>query len=450
MPLALLVVAGEREGEVFPILEDRALTIGRDASNDIRLFDRKLSRIHCQVEIVGGQCQVTDLNSTNGTMVRGVRIESETPVSLGNEVEVGMTRLRLVEIRPADVARVERQRKARAAEEGHPEGALSCEECGAAISAEDIASGKARTVGGRHYCVNCSATFETAEAAPVPPAGPLPEARVERIRAVKELAGVRVISLGEGRLGPVFKAQQMSMGRLVSLKILDVSDADWTKKYLQAVYVSGQLVHSNVVLIFDTGRENDLFYVVREYVDGLSLQARLANHEPLPMPEACGILSQVLHALEHAAERQIIHGWLSPRRILLGPRESVKVSGFGLPLTPPPGRGAATYNWDALPYVAPERLRAKKPATLAGDLYSAVALLYHLLSSRPPFSGDAREEIEQRILNQPPKPLADIVPGIPQSAQKIMDRGLSKDPRGRYQSPGDLLSDIQKALRQSA
>ena len=79
MPFALLVVAGEREGETFPIPEDRALTIGRDASNDIRLFDRKLSRIHCQVEIIGGRCQVTDLNSTNGTLVQEARIESETP-----------------------------------------------------------------------------------------------------------------------------------------------------------------------------------------------------------------------------------------------------------------------------------------------------------------------------------------------------------------------------------
>lgn len=448
MPLALLVVAGEREGEMFPILEDRALTIGRDDSNDIRLFDRKLSRIHCQVEIVGGQCQVTDLNSTNGTMVQGARIESETPVYLGNEVEVGRTRLRLVEIAPADAARGKQQPKVRAAEEEHPEGALSCEECGATISADDMASGSVRTVGSRHYCANCSATFKTAEAAPAPSADPLPEAMVERIPPGKELAGVRVISpLGEGRLGPVFKAQQITMGRLVSLKILNVSDADWAKKYLQAVYVSGQLVHSNVVLIFDTGVENDVFYVVREYVDGISLQQRLVNGGPMPMPEACGIISHVLHALEQAADRQIVHGWLSPRRVLLAPRENVKVSGFGLPLTPPSGRGAATYNWEALPYIAPERLRGNKTATLAGDLYSAVALLYHLLSSRPPFSGDTRELIEQRILNEPPKPLADFVPGIPASMQKIMDRGLSRDSRGRYQLPGDLLSDIQKTLR---
>ena len=172
-----------------------------------------------------------------------------------------------------------------------------------------------------------------------PPADPLPAAILERFQPGKELAGVRVISpLGEGRLGPLFKGQQISMGRLVSLKILNVSDADWAKKYLQAVYVSGQLVHSNIVLIFDTGEEDDMFYVVREYVDGQSAQERLVNREPVPMAEAHDIISQVVYALEHAAERHIFHGALSPRRILLGPRESVKVSGFGLPLTPPPGR----------------------------------------------------------------------------------------------------------------
>ena len=189
----------------------------------------------------------------------------------------------------------------------------------------------------------------------------------------------------------MFKGEQINIGRPVALKVLNVPDEHWTRRYLQAVYVSGQLVHPNIVLIFDIGQEENLAYVVREYVEGRSVQERLANREPAPIAEVHNIISQVVYALEHAAERHVFHGALSPRKILLGPRDSVKVAGFGLPLTPPPGASASIYNWHALPYTAPERVRGAELPNFAGDVYSVVAVLYHLLSGHPPFSGSSRE-----------------------------------------------------------
>jgi len=451
MPFTLLVVAGEREGESFPIPEDRAFTIGRDACNDIRLHDRKLSRIHCQIEVIGGQCQITDLNSTNGTIVREEPIVAETDLAPGDEVVIGTNRLRLIELTPDKAKAPKPKPEKRAPPEEEPgEGATRCEECGRAIPFQDLASGNVRTVGARHYCSNCAVSFDQPTTSTAPPPQPLPTAMLERFRPGKELAGVRVVSLiGEGRLGPLFKGEQITIGRLVALKVLNVPDAQWTQRYLQAVYVSGQLVHSNIVLIFDIGQEENLSYVVREYVDGLSVQERLADREPVPMAEAHGIISQVVYALEHAAERHVFHGSLSPRKILLGPRGSVKVSGFGLPLTPPPRSSVASHNWHALPYTAPERVRDVESPNFAGDVYSVVAVLYHLLSGRPPFGGSTREKMEQRILNQPPKPLRDFVADIPAGAQKIIDRGLSKDPRARYQVPRELLFDLEENLKRT-
>ncbi len=449
MPFTLVVVAGEREGETFSIPEDRAFTIGRDACNDIRLHDRKLSRIHCQIEVIGGQCQITDLNSTNGTLVREERIVAETDLAPGDEVVIGTNRLRLVELAPdKPIAPKPKPEKRPAPEEEAGEGPPHCEECGRGIPPQDFASGNVRNVGARHYCSNCAASFEQPTVNAMPSSQPLPALMLERFRPGKELAGVRVVSLiGEGRLGPLFKGEQITIGRLVALKVLNVPDAQWTQRYLQAVYVSGQLVHANIALIFDIGQEENLSCVVREYVDGLSAQERLAGREPVPMAEAYGIISQVVYALEHAAERRVFHGALSPRKILLGPRGSVKVSGFGLPLTPPPRPGAASYNWHALPYTAPERVRGTESLNFSGDVYSVVAVLYHLLTGRPPFSGSSRETLEQRILNAQPKPLRDFVPDIPAGAQKIMDRGLSKDPRARYQLPRELLFDLEENLK---
>ena len=451
MPYALLVIAGEREGETFPIPEDHALTIGRDVTSDIRLLDRKLSRIHCQVEAIGGRCQLTDLNSTNGTLVNGRRIEEETWLATDDEIEVGMTRMRFTEVAPAEAAlaasKPPKPKEAAPAEEAD-KGPVRCEECGNAIPLDDLASGNVRTVGGRHYCMNCAASFGVVTIAGAPSAEPLPASLLERFQPGKELAGVRVISMiGEGRVGPLFKGEQISMGRLVALKALNVQDADWAKKYLHAVYFSGQLVHSNIVLIFDTGEEEGIFYVVREYIDGQSAQERLATREPMPLPDAYNIVTQVAYALEHASERHIFHGGLSPRRILVTPRDSVKVTGFGLPQTPPAGRSASSYTWHGLPYMAPERLRGAEGLDFAGDVYSVVAIFYHLLTGRPPFTGSTRERIEHRILNRPAKPLNAFVPKIPAAAQKIVDRGLSKDPRARYQLPREFLYDLEENLR---
>jgi hypothetical protein len=453
MPFALRVVAGELEGETYRIPEDRAFTIGRDACNDIRLHDRKLSRIHCQIEVIGGKCQITDLNSTNGTIVRDARIDAETNLDLGDEVVIGTSRLRLIEEASGKSKAPEPKREEPAPPEEEPrEGPVRCEECGKAIPLQDLASGSVRTVGARHYCSSCAATFDQATVSAAPPRSePIPAAMLERFRPGQELAGVRVIGMiGEGRLGPLFKGEQINIGRVVALKILNVPDAEWIRRYLQAVYVSGQLVHSNIALIFDIGQEEDLAYVVREYVEGRSAQERLANREPLPLAEAHGIISQVVYALEHAAEHHIFHGSLSPRKILLGPRDGVKVFGFGLPLTPLPGKGASNYDWHALPYTAPERVRGGEPPNFSGDVYSVVAVLYHLISGRPPFGGSSRERIEQRILNAPPKPLNEFVADIPAGAQKIIDRGLSKDPRARYQLPRELLFDLEENLKRGA
>ncbi len=446
MSCALQVVSGEREGDTFPLPETHAVTIGRDPTNDFRLLDRKLSRIHCQFQILGGRCQITDLNSTNGTVVNGRRIETEQWINPGDTIEIGTSRLRLIQSAPPAPGLDTRT-------PSQPliavtEGAERCEECGKPVPTDDITSGRVRKAGARVYCLECSANVMETASAQAPTSEPLSTTIMERGQPGKEIAGVRIISLiGQGRLGPLYKGEQLSMGRLVALKMLNVGERDWAQKYLQAVYNSGQLVHSNVVLIFDTGEENGVYYVVREFVEGQSAQERLANHDPMPLPEAVNIVTQVAHALDHAAERHIFHGNLSPRKVLLGPKDMVKVAGFGLPQPPPPGRSTASYLWHALAYTAPERLRAEAQPDARSDVYAAAAIFYHLLTGHAPFRGSTREKIEHRIVNAPPKPLAEQLPHVSEATQKIVDRGLSKDPRTRYQQARELIFDLEEALK---
>ena len=447
MPFVLMMVSGERKGERFPVVEGRAITLGRDMANTICLPDRKLSRIHCQIEAIGDRCQVVDLNSTNGTLVNGQRITTETWIGVEDEVEVGMTRMRLAvvdKLADADLAVAESEvvRPPSAA------GETRCEECGRKISSAELDRGKARHVGERHYCSDCTVSFESQTASGLAQVEPVAAPPPVRFEPGEEVASVRTISLiGEGRLGPLYKGEQTSMGRLVALKILNVTHGEWAKSYLSAVYMSGQLVHPNIVLIFDTGGEEGFYYIVREYVEGQSVQQRLASRKPVPLSKAFSVITQVAYALEYAFERHIFHGGLSPRKILLGARDTVKVTGFGLPQTLPPGHPVTSHTRHALPYTAPERLREGTALDFAGDVYSLVATLYHLLAGRAPFSGSTREKLEGRILKGTPRRLSRFNANLPPAVQKIVDRGLSKDPRARYQLPRELLYDLEENLR---
>lgn len=445
MPYALLVVAGAESGMTYPLPENRSVTLGRDSGNDIALLDRKLSRIHSQVEIIAGRVQVSDLNSTNGTLVNGHRITGEAWLRPEDEIELGTTRLRLIEVAPAEAALAE-DRRGDVAATIPAEDASVCAECGAKIPDEEAAAGQVRAVGQRRYCARCSATFEKFEVDST--ISDTATISADRFKPGTEIAGIRILSVaGEGNLGPLYKGEQMSMGRVVAIKVLSVTEPEWARQYLQAVYNAGQLVHANIALIFDTGEQDGLYYVVREYVEGQSMQDRMAVRQPMPLPQAHAIITQVASAIEHATERQIFHGSLSPRRILLGERDMVKVVGFGLPLNPPPGRSLANYIWHALPYLPPERVKENAAPKAVADVYSVVAVLYHLLTGRPPFSGSTHEKIEKRILTQTPKPLSEYAKDLPPSAQKIIDRGLAKDPRARYQLPRELLFDLEETLR---
>ena len=446
MPFVLVVLSGERTGEEFPILEGHAITIGRDSANTICLPDHKLSRIHCQFEALKNRCQVVDLNSTNGTLVNGERVTDEVWIEPDDEIEVGMTRLRLNEVDVIEEAG--RSAAARAAAKPAPDrDGIRCEECGRQIAKAELANGMTRHVGDRHYCSNCSVSFGAQTDTDGPQLEPV-RTESQHLEPGQEIASVRIVSvIGDGRLGPLYKGEQINMGRIVALKILDVADEKWVRNYLKAIYASGQLVYPNIALIFDAGETSELHYIIREYIEGQSVQQRLQTQEPVPLAEAFTIISEVAYALEHAFERHIFHGGLSPSKIILGENDIVKVTGFGLPQTLPPNHPVTTDIWRLQSYMAPERLREEVTIDFAGDVYSLVAIFYHLLTGRSPFSGSTREKLEQRILKRAPRPISRYNPDLPPIAQKIINRGLSKDPRARYQLPREFLYDIEENLR---
>jgi hypothetical protein len=444
MAFFLECIGGHLQGKRVPIRPGKAVTFGRDKTNTVIIQDRKLSRIHCQIEIVNDAVVLTDLNSTNGTFVNHKRVD-ETAINLGDVIGLGRVEFQLIEAaedtdKPAEQA--ERPR---------------CVECGGDVSEEELASGAARRVANRAYCANCVAKFSGRDRQPEPTPETVREEEQEReqekaavaLEPGAEFAGTRVLQkLSDGHLGPVYLAEQVATGRQVLLKMLAAGDQAWARRYLSAVYASGQLIHNNIVLIYDTGEVEGRFYVCQEFVDGETLSAILSKRERLPAAEALAIVSQIGHALRHAREYGVSHGAVAPCNVFVATNGVAKLANFGLSSFRAPNHPPVSQDLAILPYLPPELLNDEKPAVdFASDCYSVGAVFFHLIAGRPPFRGSTIEKLRDRIQQKPAPPVSSFVQGLPPAADQIVQRCLEKLPGARYQQPKEFLYDLEEVLR---
>ena len=446
MAFALKVIRGKQRDKTIPLPDEGAMTIGRDSCNALRIKDRKLSRIHCQFEVRDDECYLSDLNSTNGTLVNDDRIEQETQLEIGDEIQIGTTRFRLAASEGAEATAFPEEDEQTPGEgpAGPP-----CEECGRNVTPEEMAEGTARSVGERYYCSSCVASFEQRDEEIGATPSPVEERqRPEPLAPGTVVADVRIVAtLADSRIGRLYRAIQKSIGREVTFKLLDIEDREWARKYIESVYASGQLVHQNIALIFDTGDVDGSHYVVREYVEGEPLEAVLSRHESLELSDIYTIITQIGYAIEYSDERDMPHGSLSPRKILIGENRVVKVIGFGLPQAPPKDLDEDQYRRHALPYTPPERLSYRARLNPSADCYALVAIFYHMLTGEPPFRGRTASQIKSAVRKGSIQPAEDMVEGIPDAAKRIIQRGFHADADSRYQRPAELLHDLEDQLR---
>ena len=445
--------SGSLKGKRVQLRAGKAVTFGRDRASTARIHDRKLSRIHCQFEIVDGRVVLTDLSSTNGTYVNEEKVD-ERVIEVGDRVGLGRVELVLVHEDTPDEDDLEREAPTDtieevdedAATEGAPEDELPdhiCIECGADVSDDEIVAGEARQVADRVYCAKCVARFT-----PWPHRAEEEDLPDEPIKPGDEVAGNRVIQrIGGDPHTPLYLAEQSS-GRRVALRVLLGGEGEWAQRYLERVYSSGQLVHSNILLILYGGEDKGMHYVCREYVEGRTLAQLLEASGRLPAERALGLAVQMAQALSEAHEHGIAHGRLAPRNALLTDEDVVKLMNFGLGNLAIPGRPTPAEDMSLLPYLAPESIRDEKPEfTFLADCYSLGAVLFHMLAGRPPFVGTDPARVQRMIRETPPPSPADYADGIPGAAARIVERCLAKNPSVRYPRPRDLLFELEETLR---
>ncbi len=258
-------------------------------------------------------------------------------------------------------------------------------------------------------------------------------------------------------MSDVYRAQQQSRARLVAVKILKpelAENENGVKRFVREAKAAAQLVHPNIVHIYEVNCIDGLWFIAQEYVPGLNLHAFLQKHGPLSPRQVTLILWQVALALQKASQSGIVHRDIKPDNILLSDSGEMKVADFGLAhvgatLTDEKASLTQTGMTLGTPlYMSPEQAEGK-PLDHRSDIYSLGITAYQLLSGSPPFRGDTAISTALLHLNKAPEPLQYACPDAPPKLIEIVHRMIEKSPDKRYQTIPNLLDDIKSLLKES-
>lgn len=252
--------------------------------------------------------------------------------------------------------------------------------------------------------------------------------------------------LGDGGLGTVYKARQLSMGRDVALKVLHkkwLADDEFKKRFLLEARLAGRLSHQNLIQVFDVGRDRGTYYFSMEFVDGETVDDILERDGALPISQALDITVQILRAIAHIQKFSIVHRDIKPGNIMVTRSGIAKLGDFGFVKSKLDSVIAADGEVLGTPdYIAPEQAIGSTQLDWRADQYSLGCSLYHMVTGRPPYEGSGSQVMRKHLRASLPDP-REFNADIPDSVCHLLERMLAKDPGDRYQELDDLFEDLE-------
>jgi WD40 repeat protein len=263
--------------------------------------------------------------------------------------------------------------------------------------------------------------------------------------------GYEVIrELGRGGMGVVYWAWQTSLARTVALKMIlagDYADARELARFRTEAEAVARLQHPSIVQIYEVGHHGGRPYMALEYVDGGSLAQKLAG-TPLAADQAAQLAETLARAVHAAHQRGIIHRDLTPGNVLLTADGLPKITDFGLAKVLAGGAAVPTQTGSVLgtpSYMAPEQAKGlTREVGPAADVYALGAILYEMLTGRPPFKAETPLATIQQVQTAEPVPPSRLQPHLPRDLSTVCLKCLSKEPAKRYASALELAEDLRR------
>jgi serine/threonine protein kinase len=258
--------------------------------------------------------------------------------------------------------------------------------------------------------------------------------------------------LGEGGMGAVYQATQLSLNRVVALKLLAPNlgdDPGFRARFEREGQVQAALDHDHIVTVYEAGQSEYGLFLAMRLIAGPTLKQLILDGSLDPR-RTVRLLAQVAHALDAAHRAGLIHRDIKPQNILIGKGDHAYLADFGLIKAPDEARLTGTGQFiGTIDYVAPEQIQAE-PATPASDIYALTGVLYECLTGEVPFPKPSEAATLHAHVMQPPPTISDRRPDLPPALDGVIAQGMAKDPWSRPSLAVELIQAASRALSSSA
>lgn len=256
-------------------------------------------------------------------------------------------------------------------------------------------------------------------------------------------------AIGEGGMANVYLGYDTILDRNVAIKILrgDLSnDEKFVRRFQREALSASSLAHPNIVEMYDVGEDDNVYYIVMEYVEGKTLKQLLKKRGSLTLSEAIDIMLQLTDGMAHAHDSYIIHRDLKPQNIMIKDDGQIKITDFGIAMALNATQLTQTNSvMGSVHYLPPEQASGKG-CTIKSDIYSMGIIFYELLTGSLPFKGENAVEIALKHMRDPLPSVREDNQSIPQSIENIILKSTAKNPKNRYDDARSMHEDLLTAL----
>lgn len=252
---------------------------------------------------------------------------------------------------------------------------------------------------------------------------------------------------GNGNFGSVYIARDLQTHYLYAAKILRLDYADDTEmleRFKREAYILQGLNDPHIVRIVDYGRDNNIYFIIMNHVDGQNLKHIVLTYGAMEPPRALNYALQVAEGLDTAHKRGVVHRDIKPQNLLVNNKGVVKIADFGL------SRGADTPTitrsdrfMGTIYYTSPEQVMRSHTADIRSDLYSLAVVLFEMLAGHPPFEGKTAVEVILKHDQEEVPSICRLRPDLPREVDAFLQKALAKLPAARYQTPREFIAALQ-------